>query len=364
MPLDQEPDPKLAGALAAGGLLLAAFGKRTGRDVQALREAVAEASRPSSKRARARDRGRQANRPSEIPARGWWQILKRTFQQMQEDRLLTEAAGVTFFTLLALFPALAASIAIYGLFSDPGSMWGHIESLAGIIPEGGLSLLREQATRLTARPGETLGLSALVGLAVSLWSANQAVTALVDSLNVVYEEKETRGFFTLRVWTLTMTLGAILFLLVAVAAVVALPVVLGFVGLAEETDLILRLARWPLLLLGAAFLFALLYRYGPNRRRARWRWITWGSTVAALLWIGVSVGFSFYVANFGSYDRTYGSLGAVVGFMTWIWLSATVVLAGAELDAEIEHQTARDTTVGAGRPLGARGARMADTVAE
>lgn len=362
MPTDRTPAP-LAGVLAAGGMLLAAFGNRRAKDVVALREAHAEI-RPGNKRDRAREMGRLARSPEQIPPAGWWAILKRTFSQIMDDRILTEAAGVTFYTLLALFPALAATISIYGLFANPAEMWSHIESLSGIIPSGGMDLLREQAQRLTSKPQEALGLGVLVGLLVSLWSANQAVTAIVDSLNVVYEEKETRSFVRLRVLTLSLTVGGILFLLTAIAAVVAVPIILGLLGLKNETDLIVRLARWPLLLLGAAFVFAVLYRYGPNRRRAKWKWVTWGSTIAAVLWIGVSIGFSFYVTNFGSYDKTYGSLGAVVGFMTWIWLSATVVLAGAELDSEMEHQTAADTTVGRPKPLGARGATMADTVAD
>ena len=145
--------------------------------------------------------------------------------------------------------------------------------------------------------------------------------------------------------------------------VVAIPVVLNFVGLGDTLETALRLARWPVMLLAVGFFLACLYRYGPSRERAQWRWVSWGSGVAALAWIVFSLGFSWYVTNFGNYNETYGSLGAAIGFMTWIWLSSTVVLVGAELDAEMEHQTARDTTTGPERPLGGRGAQMADSVA-
>ncbi len=309
------------------------------------------------------DRGHDAERPGDFPARGWWQILKRTVFQAGEDRLLTEAAGVTFYTLLALFPAIAALVSVYGLFADRAAIGQHLEMLSGVIPGGGMELIEEQVRRLNSQPEQALGFGAILGLVLSLWSANQATKAVFDALNVVYEEKEKRSFIKLTAVTLLFTLGGVVFALLAVGAVVVLPVVLNLIWLGAAAEWVLHLARWPILLAAVAFMLACIYRFGPSRARARWRWVTWGSAVASVLWLLVSLGFSYYVANFGSYNETYGSLGAVVGFMTWIWISSAVVLLGGELNAEMEHQTARDTTTGRELPLGMRRARMADTVA-
>jgi membrane protein len=187
---------------------------------------------------------------------------------------------------------------------------------------------------------------------------------MFDALNVAYDEEEKRGFFSLNLRSLTFTLGAIVFILLAVGAIVVIPVVLNFVGLGAVAEWLLWLARWPALLAGVVLGLAVLYRYGPSREQAEWKWITPGSVVAAVLWLIASMLFSWYVANFGSYNETYGSLGAAIGFMTWMWLSTTIVLLGAELNAEIEHQTAKDTTAGPDRPLGRRGAEVADTLGE
>lgn len=186
--------------------------------------------------------------------------------------------------------------------------------------------------------------------------------SLFDTLNIVYGEKEKRGFVKLNAASLSFTLAGIVFVLVALGAVVVLPVALNFVGLSKAADLLVRIARWPAMFVAVALALALIYRFGPSREAPRWRWITWGSAVATALWLGASALFSWYAANFGKFNETYGSLGAAIGFMTWLWISAIVVLLGAELDAEMEHQTARDTTTGSEKPIGARGARMADTV--
>ncbi len=307
--------------------------------------------------------GHDAETPAEIPARGWWAITKRVAANVSGHRLLTEAAGITFFTLLALFPALAALVSIYGLFADPASIAKNLDTLSGVVPEGGMTIISDQVHSLAAKGGTALGFGALIGLGTSLWSANQGTKALFDTLNVVYGEEEKRGFVLRTAQTLAFTLGIILFVLLALAAVVAVPVALNLVGLGAVGDLLLRLLRWPLLLVGLAVLLACIYRFGPSRERARWHWVTWGGGVAAVLWVIGSIGFSYYVSHFGTYNKTYGSLGAVVGFMTWLWLSATIVLVGAEVNAETEHQTARDTTTGPETSPGGRGATKADQVA-
>jgi membrane protein len=306
--------------------------------------------------------GRQADSPTQIPPKGWWQILKRTGNAVSQDGLLAQAAAVTFYGLLALFPALAMLVSLYGLIADPRTLSDTVSGIGGVVPGGGMQIITGQLKALASSPHKALGIGFVVGLATSLWSSTSGVKALFAALNVAYNENETRSFIRLTVIAMIFTVCTILFLMTAFAGVVALPAALNILGFGAETKLLLELLRWPVLLLGLGVFLSLVYRYGPCRAQARWRWVTWGSGVATIGWLIVSVAFSYYAANFGSYNKTYGTLGAAVGFMTWLWLSATVVLCGAELDAEMEHQTARDTTVGPEKPLGARGATAADRV--
>lgn len=315
-------------------------------------------------RAREPGRGREATAPEQIPARGWKDILWRVIWATSEDRILATAGSVAFFALLAVFPAVATVVSLYGLFADARTIGGHLNLLAGILPRGVLDLIAQQIVLIAAKSTDALGIAFVVGLLVALWSANSGVAALFDALNVVYGEKEKRSLPHFYLVTFLFTLGAIAFLIAAVAGVVVLPLALKFVGATATSEQLLAVLRWPVLLAVVIGGLALVYRYGPSRRDAKWRWVTWGSSVAAALWIGASMLFSWYVVNFDSYNRTYGSLGAGIGFMTWMWLSAVVVLLGAELNAEMEHQTARDTTTGKPKPLGSRGATMADHVGE
>jgi membrane protein len=223
-------------------------------------------------------------------------------------------------------------------------------------------VIGEQVKRITSKGGGALGFAFFSGLAISLWSANAGMKAMFDALNVAYDEDEKRGFIALNLQSLGFTLGALLFIVLAIVGVVAVPVVLNFVGLGKATEWIISLARWPALLAVVILGLAVLYRYGPSRDKAQWRWISPGSVLAGVVWVVGSMLFSWYVSNFGNYNETYGSLGAAIGFMTWIWISTTIVLLGGEINAELEHQTAKDTTVGAKAPIGTRGAKMADTV--
>ena len=319
--------------------------------------------KPEERRAALDDgRGRNADRPADIPAKGWKDILLRVYRGIADDRILANAAAVTFYALLALFPAIAALVSIYGLFADTGSIAKQLDSLSAILPGGLIDVVRDQLTRLTSQGASALGIGFVVGLVISLWSANGGIKALFDALNVVYEEREERSFFRLNATSLLFTLGMIAFAVVAIAAVVAVPVALnylpGFVGQ------VLNIARWPALLILVAIAISFVYRYGPSRTEPRWRWISWGSAFAAFGWLAASALFSWYAANFGTFNKTYGSLGAVIGAMMWMWLSFIVILIGGKLNAETEHQTARTSTAGPDRPLGQRGARMADTVGE
>jgi membrane protein len=282
-------------------------------------------------------RGRSAATPSDIPARGWKDIILRVYRGIADDRILANAAAVAFYALLALFPAIGALVSIYGLFADPASIEQHLDSVSGILPGGAVDVIQDQLNRLAAQPRGTLGVSFIVGLIVSLWSANGGIKALFDALNVAYGEKEKRSFVRLNAISLTFTGAMITFLIFALACIVALPVALnylpGFVGQ------VLNYARWPALLVIVALALGCIYRYGPSRAEPRWRWISWGSAFAALAWLGFSAIFSNYAANFANFNKTYGSLGAVIGFMMWMWLSVAVILVGAELNAQAEDPT-------------------------
>ena len=306
--------------------------------------------------------GRQAESPAALPRRGWWAIAKRTAQKFGENELMSEAASVTFYALLSLVPALTATVSLYGLVADPSTIAKQLDALAGIVPSGGMEIIGEQVRRLTETPRSGLSLGVVIGLATALWSANAATKAMFSALNDVYGERESRSFLRLTAWSLAFTVGGIVTMILGLVLVVALPAVFKAIGLDTALTLAVRILRIPVMGVVIVAALAVLFRYGPSRELAKWRWVTWGSVFGALAWVALSVGFSWYVASFGAYNKTYGSLGAIIGFMTWIWLSTTVLLLGAQLNAEMETQTARDTTTGRPRQLGRRGAMAADTV--
>ncbi|WP_372424572.1 YihY/virulence factor BrkB family protein [Salinarimonas chemoclinalis] len=308
-------------------------------------------------------RGRLATTPHEIPRGGWIDIAQRVVTAFSRDRLMSVAAGVTFYALLALFPAIAAFVSLYGLVFSPEQVSRQVASLSGVIPSGAIDIVEGEVARVASQAGGALTLGFAGGLLLTLWSANAGMKAIFDALNVAYGEEEARGFLALNALTLLFTLGALVIGGGLVAAIAVLPAVLAAVPLGAEIETLLRWLRFPIALVLVAGLLALIFRYGPSRTRARWRWVLWGAGVGAVAFVGFSMLFTWYVSNFGSYNATYGSLGAVVGFMVWIWLSTTIVLLAAELNAEMERQTARDTTVAPERPLGRRGAQAADTVA-
>lgn len=313
-------------------------------------------------RAREPGRGRDANTPEQIPPQGWRDILWRVLWGISANRILSTSGGVAFFALLAVFPGIAAIVSLYGLFADSSTIGKHLTLVSGFLPGGVLQLIADQITLISRQGNQTLGTAFVAGLLVALGSANSGMAALFDALNVVYDEREKRSLVRFYATTLLFTLAGIAFIILAIAGVVILPLMLKFIGLATTTEWLFAILRWPILFVTIVVSLACIYRYGPSRRDARWRWVTWGSILGALLWIAASMLFSWYVATFDSYNKTYGSLGAGVGFMVWLWISAVIVLLGGELNAEMEHQTARDTTEGRSKPLGARGAMMADRV--
>ncbi len=313
-------------------------------------------------RAKEQGRGRHAVVPWQIPWRGWKDILWRVYASINDNRLLAVAAGVVFYSLLAIFPAIAAFVSLYGLIADASTIDSHLSLVSGVLPAGAVDILHEQVTRLTAKGDAKLGLGFVTGLAIALWSANAGMKAIIDALNVVYDEKEKRSFVKLNLLSLLFTLIAMVSLMGSLAAVVIAPIVFSAVGLSSLPALAFAVLRWPLLLVLAAMALAAIYRYGPSRAEARWQWLSVGSATSAIGWLITSALFSWYIAHFGAYNATYGSLGAAVGMMMWMWISAIVILLGGELNAEIEHQTAKDSTVGSEKPLGERGAVMADTI--
>jgi membrane protein len=313
-------------------------------------------------RATEHGRGRNARSPSQIPWRGWKDIALRTWQETQEDRLLALAAGVVFYALVALVPAVAAGVSFYALFADAGTIGKHLSLAAGIVPADVLDMLRDEIARIASKSDGRLTFGFLLGLAVALWSANAGMKAIFDALNIIYDEQEMRSWVRLNLISLFFTVCAIGAVLLAVGAVVIFPLLLAAFGLSSLDEPIIGYLRWPVLCVLIILGLAVLYRYGPSRRPAKWRWINVGSMFAAAAWLAVSSLFSWYLANFANYNATFGSLGAVVGLMMWMWLSTIVVLVGAQLNSEIEHQTSRDSTAGPEKPLGIRGAVMADTV--
>ena len=335
-----------------------------GQDWRSVETRVADhvALGTARKRAAEPGRGRGAKSPEEIPGRGWVDILWRVIGSIPQDRVSATAGGVAFFALLAVVPGLATVVSLYGLFADVTTMSRHLTLLTGILPSGVLDLLAQEMGRIAGKSTPTLSTAFLVSFAIAFWSANSGIVALFDALNVIYKEREKRSLVRLYGTTFLFTLGAIGFGVAATTAVVVIPVLLNLVGLSSFSDRLLSIARWPILLILVVLGLALIYRYGPSRHEAKWRWVTWGSALAALLWMLGSMAFSWYVASFDSYNRTYGSLGAGVGFMTWMWLSIVIVLLGAELNSEMERQTARDTTEGQHTPIVSREAYAADTV--
>ncbi len=304
-------------------------------------------------------RGRRARSPREIPLRGWRDILWRTWREFNKDQIVTVAGGVTFFGLLAFFPGLALFVLLYGIFADFHDAVKHVQMLALVAPRDAVVFVGAQMIRVAEQEPSSLSMAFLVSLGLSLWTATSGVRSLFNGLNVAYGEVERRSYLKRTLFALAFTVAGLVFLLICLGALVAVPLLLPWVKQAAPW---LSLLRWPLLFGLTMFALSVIYRYGPCRQHARWRWITWGSAAATVLWMAASLAFSWYLSNLAHYDKTYGSFGAAAGAMTWLWISNVILLLGAELNAEIEHQTTVDSTTGPPEPMGLRGAAMADTV--
>ncbi len=283
---------------------------------------------------------RSGTQPSSARAKllGGDGIIWHVVTQFLAHRSLSLAASVTYYALMAIFPALAALVAVYSVFGDPAAIDTQLQSLGAILPGGALQIVGDQIKALTAQPAASISIAFFGGLIVALWSASSGVKALFDALNILYDEPERRGFVKLAAIALLFTIGGGVFLVLALSATVAVPAAINLLGFPHSLALALSLARWVILVFAAELAFAVIYRFGPDRRHPRWRWISWGSAVACLLWLLVSAAFSWYAANFGHFNATYGSLGAVIGLMTWLWLSFAIVLVGAQIDAVLDHR--------------------------
>jgi membrane protein len=307
-------------------------------------------------------RGRQATRPGEVPPRGWLDVLKRTIRGIRDTNASIIAAGVAFYAFLALVPALIAVVAIYGLVANPADVKDQITSFTSALPSDAQKLLSNQLSSITKSAGGGTGIAAILAIVGALWSASSGIAALNTGLTVVNRETESRGFLKKRLLALVLTLFAVAGILVMLALVVALPSLLDSIDITGIGSTVLELARWPLLAGVMLVGLAVIFRYGPERRRPRWRWVSPGAIVAVIVGLVASIGFSIYVSLLGNYNKTYGALGAIIIMLLWLYLMAFAVLFGAAMNAELERQTTRDTTAGDEQPMGERGAYVADTV--
>ena len=303
-----------------------------------------------------------ASAPNKAPAPDWKAIAWRLWAEYGEDRIALIAAGATFYLLLALFPALAAFVAIYGFVADPLTIADHIAFLGGVLPSGGVELISTQLKALASQDAAALSFAFIFGLLFAIWSANSGIKTLFEALNVAYDTTEKRGFLKLNLVSLLFTVGAILIGILFIASVGIVPAVLALAGLGSIAETLISLARWPVLFLAAVAGITILYRYGPCRRRTEWRWVDRGAVLATAAWLLASILFSWYLTNFADYNATYGSLGAVIGFMMWTWISVVILLVCAEMNAQLEPETTGDSTVE--QPTGSRGTTIADTLAE
>lgn len=308
------------------------------------------------------DRGRLAQHPSEIAWRGWWDVLWRVKDQLDADNVSIVAGGLALFGLLAVFPSLAAAVAIYGIVASPEVIQAQMQAFGSMLPAGTIDIMQDQLHQLVAQRNETLSIGVIVGIVLALWSARKGMVALITAINVAYNEHDRRSFVMRTLMSMAFTIGGVLGFILVIVLGVAVPVVLKFLPLGIAAEWVLLGVRWALLWVIAIFALSTLYRFAPHRARPRWEWVNAGSVIAATLWLFGSVLFSVYVRNFDSFGAAYGAIAGVVVMLMWFYVSAYVVILGAEINSELERQTVHDTTDGPTRPLGERGAYSADTI--
>jgi membrane protein len=308
------------------------------------------------------DRGRQADSPKDMPFKGWKDTILRVKEGVSHDRISLISAAMAYYLLFSFVPAITSIVLLYAFFSDPAEISGHISSVSQFLPEELQSILQTQLGGLASKASSTLGFSALFTILFSLWGASKGSKALTEGLNIIYGEEDNRGFLKSLGLSLFLTfLGAVMSL-IAMAVIVVYPAVVKLFNLPAPLETIMGFGSWVILLALFSLFLSVAYRYCPCRREPKWKWVSWGAVIASVLWAIASALFSWYAAEFGNFNKTYGSLGAVIVLMTWFYISSFVVLLGGEINAELEHQTKKDSTSGRPRPMGERGAKMADTI--
>ena len=357
--------------MGAGTRLRGLLGRKPAQDDHVAHRGTADPY-PSSERPRTQSQpsspspsqvpGGEADSPTQIPAQGWKQVLLRTKDQIKEDNIPLLAAGVAFYAFIALFPALIAAVTVYGLVADPEQVEEQISSIGDALPSEAASLLNEQLTSIAGSSSSALGWGLLLSLGGALFAASGGMQNLIKAVNIAYDEEETRGFVKLRALALALTLGAIVFIVVAIGLVAVVPVVLDAAGLGAAGRIGAQVARWGGLVVFVLVALGVIYRFAPDRDDPKLKWVGLGSAVATLLWIIGSAAFSLYVSNFGKYGETYGALAGVVILLLWLWLTCLIILIGAEINSETEQQTAKDTTQGPEKPMGERRAVKADSL--
>lgn len=308
------------------------------------------------------NRGRLAHRPAEIAWRGWWDVVWRVQAQLDADNVSIVAGGLALFALLAVFPSLAAAVAIYGLVASPEAIAAQLQAFSGLLPPATLDILQNQLQQLVSQRNQTLSIGVVIGIVVAMWSARKGMVALITAVNVAYNEHDRRSFLQRLLLSFIFTVCGVFGFVVMVLIGVAVPIVLAFIPLGSATQWVLLVVRWALLWVITVFALSVLYRFAPHRTRPRWEWVNAGSVIAATLWLLGGVLFAIYVRNFNSFGQAYGAIGGVVVMLMWFYVSAYVVILGAEINSELERQTLNDTTIGPIKPLGERGAFSADTV--
>jgi membrane protein len=308
--------------------------------------------------------GISAEKPTQIPWKGWKQILKRSWAENKADNMPIIGGGVAFFGFLAIFPALIALISLYGLVASPETVARQVEDISAQLPSDASRLIGQQLKSIVDNSSSALTFSLVVAILAAIWSASGGISNLMTAVNLAYDEVETRSFIKLKLTSLALTLGSIVFVIVTFGLVAVVPKVFDALPLGVVGTVLAQVVRWLVLLAVFAGSLAVLYRVAPDRDAPRFRWVSLGAVIVTVLWALVSVGFSVYVDRFGSYDKTYGTIAGVIVLMLWLYLTCYLVLLGAEINAEAEHQTAQDTTEGEPRPMGDRDAEVADTLPE
>lgn len=309
-------------------------------------------------------RGRNARSPKDIPAKGWKDKMVRVKKEIKDDRISLVSAAMAYYALFSLVPALTSVVLIYAWVSDPSDITQHISKISQFIPSELQEILKTQLSTLASTASSSLGIGAIFSLLLSLWAASKMSKAVIQAMNIIYDEEDGRGFFKLNGLALSLTLLGAVLSIIAIGVIIGIPAVTSLFNFPQAIETAVSIGSWVILLALFSFFLSIIYRFGPNRNKAKWKWVSWGAVIAAVLWAVTSLLFSWYAKEFGNFNKTYGSLGAVIVLMTWFYLSSFVILLGGEINAELEHQTSVDSTKGKPKPMGKRNAEMADTLGD